>query len=203
MLGVLPSCVEVRAVEPRLLVQRLELARARLLCPVIYKHGQVYVASTSHIWCLHLVPAHQQLAPLLKDKHFQLAIQLAVSVVPGLYSVKQLVRKQVGFSYKNDQLSSQRSEEIIVCHFQRHLPTRLYYERAFKLSIIQTKTSLDSFFVPSHFTTDKEPTVFFLQVESSKKTLKAFHENIFHDILNFNIYSSSYGKRLSFVRADR
>ena len=84
MLGVLPSCIEVRAMEPRLLVQRLELPRARLLSPVVSKHGQVYAASTSHIWCLHLVPAHQQLAPLLEDKHFQLAIQLAVSTIKGL-----------------------------------------------------------------------------------------------------------------------
>lgn len=79
ILGVLPSCIEVRAIEPRLLVQRLELPRARLLSPVVSKHGQIYAASQSHIWCLHLVPAHQQLPPLLQDKHFQLAIQLAVS----------------------------------------------------------------------------------------------------------------------------
>ena len=78
ILGVLSSCIEVRAAEPRLLVQRLELPRARLLTPVISKHGQIYVASPSHVWCLHLVPAHQQLPRLLQDKHFQLAIQLAV-----------------------------------------------------------------------------------------------------------------------------
>ena len=78
VLGVLSSCIEVRAAEPRLLVQRLELPRARLLTPVISKHGQIYVASPSHVWCLHLVPAHQQLPRLLQDKHFQLAIQLAV-----------------------------------------------------------------------------------------------------------------------------
>lgn len=81
MLGVLPSCVEVLAVEPRITVQRLELPRAKLLAPVISKHGQIYVASASHVWCLHLVPAHQQLPKLLEDKHFQLAIQLAVSIL--------------------------------------------------------------------------------------------------------------------------
>nr|CAG4646809.1 EOG090X0131 [Megafenestra aurita]SVE92222.1 EOG090X0131 [Megafenestra aurita] len=77
ILGVLPSCVEVRAAEPRLLVQRLELSRARFMTPVISKHGQIYVASPSHVWCLHLVPVHLQLPRLLEDKHFQLAIQLA------------------------------------------------------------------------------------------------------------------------------
>nr|CAG4642300.1 EOG090X0131 [Evadne anonyx] len=78
MVGVLPSCVEVRATEPpRVVVQRLELPRARLLSPVISKRGRIYVASLSHIWCLHLVPVHQQLPRLLEDKHFQLAIELA------------------------------------------------------------------------------------------------------------------------------
>lgn len=80
MVGVLPSCVEVRATEPpRVVVQRLELPRARLLSPVISKRGRIYVASLSHIWCLHLVPVHQQLPRLLEDKHFQLAIELAVT----------------------------------------------------------------------------------------------------------------------------
>nr|CAG4643012.1 EOG090X0131 [Ilyocryptus agilis] len=77
ILGVLPSCIEVRALEPRILVQRLELPRAKLLTPVMSKHGQIYVASSSHVWCLHLIPVHQQLPRLLEDKHFQLAIQLA------------------------------------------------------------------------------------------------------------------------------
>ena len=90
MIGVLPSCVEVRAAEPRLLVQRLELPRARLLSPVISKHGRIYVASASHIWCLHLVPVHQQLPRLLEDKHFQLAIELAVIAVFFVSVVIQL-----------------------------------------------------------------------------------------------------------------
>lgn len=78
MIGVLQTCLEVRSFEPRLLVQRLELNRAKFITPVISKHGQIYVASPSHVWCLHLVPVHQQLPRLLEDKLFQLAIQLAV-----------------------------------------------------------------------------------------------------------------------------
>lgn len=78
ILGVLTSCIEIRAAEPRLLVQRLELPRARYMTSVISKNGQIYVASPSHVWCLHLVPVHLQLPRLLEDKHFQLAIQLAV-----------------------------------------------------------------------------------------------------------------------------
>ncbi|EFX65321.1 hypothetical protein DAPPUDRAFT_219389 [Daphnia pulex] len=77
ILGVLTSCIEIRAAEPRLLVQRLELPKAKYMTSVISKNGQIYVASPSHVWCLHLVPVHLQLPRLLEDKHFQLAIQLA------------------------------------------------------------------------------------------------------------------------------
>nr|CAG4638944.1 EOG090X0131 [Daphnia magna]SVE82916.1 EOG090X0131 [Daphnia magna] len=89
ILGVLTSCIEIRAAEPRLLVQRLELPRARFMTPVISSNGQIYVASPSHVWCLHLVPVHLQLPRLLEDKHFQLAIQLA-----NLSSEPQDIRTQ-------------------------------------------------------------------------------------------------------------
>lgn len=57
------------------------------MTPVISSNGQIYVASPSHVWCLHLVPVHLQLPRLLEDKHFQLAIQLAVRGKQTRYSI--------------------------------------------------------------------------------------------------------------------
>lgn len=41
--------------------------------------GQVYVASTSHVWCLHAIPVNQQIPQLLSEKQFGLALKLVVS----------------------------------------------------------------------------------------------------------------------------
>nr|CAG4640626.1 EOG090X0131 [Eulimnadia texana] len=77
ILGLLPSCLEVRAMEPKILIQKIEFPKSRLVCKAQGRRGLIYVASSSHVWGLQLVPIHQQVAPLLADKHFQLAIQLA------------------------------------------------------------------------------------------------------------------------------
>nr|CAG4643717.1 EOG090X0131 [Lepidurus arcticus] len=77
LVAVLPSYVEIRSLEPRLLIQRLELPRGRFLCSVPSRHGLMYCASPSHVWALQQVPVHKQLAPLLQEKHFELAIILA------------------------------------------------------------------------------------------------------------------------------
>nr|CAG4651586.1 EOG090X0131 [Triops cancriformis] len=77
LISVLPSYVEIRSLEPRLLIQRLELPRARFICSVPSRHGLIYCASPSHVWALQQVPVHKQLAPLLQEKHFELAIHLA------------------------------------------------------------------------------------------------------------------------------
>lgn len=80
MIGILPKYVEIRTVEPRALVQSIDLAKPRLI-----SHGKhVYVASTSHVWRLVPVPVPMQILQLLQEKQFELALMLAVSIVHKL-----------------------------------------------------------------------------------------------------------------------
>lgn len=73
MIGVLPKYVEIRTVEPRTLIQSIELTKPRLI-----SHGKyVYVASASHVWRLVPVPIPMQISQLLQDKQFELALLLA------------------------------------------------------------------------------------------------------------------------------
>lgn len=48
---------------------------------VKYFRGQLFVASSSHIWCLILVPVNEQLQALMKENQYELALKLAVSVI--------------------------------------------------------------------------------------------------------------------------
>lgn len=74
LVSVLSKCVEVRTIEPKLLIQNMELAKPRMLA--FCSKGQLYVASTSHIWCLCAVPVNQKIPQLLQTKQFELALQL-------------------------------------------------------------------------------------------------------------------------------
>ena len=79
MIGILPKYVEIRTVEPRALVQSIDLNKPRLI-----SHGKhVYVASTSHVWRLVPVSIPMQILQLLQEKQFELALMLAVSTVNG------------------------------------------------------------------------------------------------------------------------
>lgn len=73
MIGILPKYVEIRTVEPRALVQSIDLTKPRMI-----SHGKhVYVASTSHVWRLVPVPIPMQILQLLQEKQFELALMLA------------------------------------------------------------------------------------------------------------------------------
>lgn len=75
LLALLPESIEVRTVEPQLMIQSLPL-KARLVC--YCKQGLVYVASTEHVWCVQSLPVSKQIHVLLEQKQFQLAVKLAV-----------------------------------------------------------------------------------------------------------------------------
>ena len=77
MIGILPKYVEIRTVDPRALVQSIELTKPRLI-----SHGNhIYVASSSHVWRLVPVPIPMQILQLLQEKQFELALLLAVSLM--------------------------------------------------------------------------------------------------------------------------
>ncbi|KAK7810232.1 hypothetical protein U0070_010396 [Myodes glareolus] len=75
IVAVLPRYVEIRTLEPRLLVQSIELQRPRF----ITSGGSniIYVASNHFVWRLIPVPMATQIQQLLQDKQFELALQLA------------------------------------------------------------------------------------------------------------------------------
>ncbi|XP_054260195.1 vam6/Vps39-like protein [Macrosteles quadrilineatus] len=73
LLALLPESVEVRTVEPHLLIQSLPL-KARLACRC--RQGVVYAASTEHVWIVQSLPVSKQIHRLLEEKQFQLAVKL-------------------------------------------------------------------------------------------------------------------------------
>ncbi|XP_063538558.1 vam6/Vps39-like protein [Cydia strobilella] len=67
--------VVVQTVEPALFVQTLpELNKARLMYRC--NRGLVFAASVGQVWCLSSVDINKQIQQLLKDKQFQIAINL-------------------------------------------------------------------------------------------------------------------------------
>ncbi|KAK7104918.1 vam6/Vps39-like protein [Littorina saxatilis] len=74
LVAVLPKFVEVRTIDPKLMIQNLQLPKARLICQ---GSGVIYVASQSNLWRLQSVPASQQIRDLLQNKQFELALKLA------------------------------------------------------------------------------------------------------------------------------
>ena len=63
-----------------------------VFCCCIFRSGQVYIASTNHVWRLAPVPITMQIKDLLQNKEFELALQLAVSarIVAGFVNVVEL-----------------------------------------------------------------------------------------------------------------
>lgn len=83
LVSVLPSSfIEVRTIEPKLLIQKIDLkdvmnGKAKLLIKCTNKCGQFLVASSTDVFCAVQVPLRQQIPQLLTEKHFELAEQLA------------------------------------------------------------------------------------------------------------------------------
>uniref|UniRef100_A0A8C4R8C4 VPS39 subunit of HOPS complex n=1 Tax=Eptatretus burgeri TaxID=7764 RepID=A0A8C4R8C4_EPTBU len=75
IIAVLPRYLEIRTIEPMLLVQSIDLQKPRFITsggPNI-----VYVASSQYVWRLLPVPIATQIEQLLQEKQFDLALQLA------------------------------------------------------------------------------------------------------------------------------
>lgn len=86
MIGVLSNAVEIRSIEPRLMIQKIEMEKLKLNLVSVCCRGVVFVASTNNVWCLQGVDLLQQINHLLNDKHFELALKLCVSVQSCIHS---------------------------------------------------------------------------------------------------------------------
>ncbi|XP_059173340.1 vam6/Vps39-like protein [Physella acuta] len=74
LIAILPKYVEVRTIEPKLMIQNISLPKARLICQ---GSGSIYVASQNTVWRLAAIPNSQQIQQLLQIKEFELALKLA------------------------------------------------------------------------------------------------------------------------------
>ncbi|KAK4324087.1 hypothetical protein Pmani_005270 [Petrolisthes manimaculis] len=78
LIALLPKTIEVKTTEPPSTVQILKVDKPRLITVSASTKGkdQVFVASGSHVWCLHDIPISQQIPQLLQEKQFALALRL-------------------------------------------------------------------------------------------------------------------------------
>lgn len=74
LIAILPKFVEVRTIEPKLMIQNITLPSPKLICQ---GNGSIYVASQNHVWRLAPLPYSQQIKQLLQCKEFELALTLA------------------------------------------------------------------------------------------------------------------------------
>ncbi|XP_071963059.1 vam6/Vps39-like protein [Antedon mediterranea] len=75
LIAVLPKHVEIRTIDPKLLVQNIDLNKPKFISVASNKY--IYVASQDFIWRLAPFPITTQIDVLLKDKQFELALHLA------------------------------------------------------------------------------------------------------------------------------
>ncbi|XP_033733768.1 LOW QUALITY PROTEIN: vam6/Vps39-like protein [Pecten maximus] len=74
LIALLPKHVEVRTISPRLLIQNIDLQKARYICQ---GSGCIYVASSNYVWKLNAMPIAYQIRQLLEANQFELALHLA------------------------------------------------------------------------------------------------------------------------------
>lgn len=74
LISVLPRSIEVRTIDPLLMIQNIDLQKARYICQ---GNGLLYIASSNHVWRLNSMPISNQIRQLLHSKEFELALHLA------------------------------------------------------------------------------------------------------------------------------
>ncbi|XP_078593471.1 vam6/Vps39-like protein isoform X1 [Branchiostoma floridae x Branchiostoma japonicum] len=110
IIAVLPRHIEVRTVEPRLLVQTMELpSRPRFICS---GSSHVYVASQNYVWKMVPVPITAQIKQLLQDKQFELALHLA-NMTDEVEADKQQNIHHIQNLYAFDLFSQRRFDESL------------------------------------------------------------------------------------------
>ncbi|XP_074662539.1 vam6/Vps39-like protein isoform X2 [Tubulanus polymorphus] len=77
LLAVLPKYVEVWTIQPKSLIQSIELKNPKLICE---SHGTVYVSAQNYVWRLAYRPIADQIKQLLQSKAFELALKLATMI---------------------------------------------------------------------------------------------------------------------------
>ncbi|PIK36830.1 putative vam6/Vps39-like protein isoform X1 [Apostichopus japonicus] len=107
VIAVMPKYIEIRTVDPRLLVQSIEIKDPKYITS---GSGHVYVASQECIWKLEPVPIHNQIKELLKDKQFELALHLA-NMTEEVEADKQMRIQNIQNLYAFELFQQERFEE--------------------------------------------------------------------------------------------
>lgn len=78
IIALLSEKIEVRTIQPNLLVQEIKIANAQSIC--LCSRGVLYVSVGNHIFKIKALPVSDQIETLLNIKEFQLALKLCVSM---------------------------------------------------------------------------------------------------------------------------
>lgn len=79
LIALLNETIEVRSMQPSLLVQQIQIPGAQLICRS--STGVLYVLAGRQVFRVQSIPVDKQIKMLLEEKQFQLAVKLCVSIV--------------------------------------------------------------------------------------------------------------------------
>lgn len=85
LVALFPESVEIRTVEPSLIIQTHPLEESRIV--VRCRSGLLYIASYSYVWCLQNITWSRQIHFLLEQKQFQLALKIAVGLNTWIWAL--------------------------------------------------------------------------------------------------------------------
>ncbi|KAK7590664.1 hypothetical protein V9T40_002277 [Parthenolecanium corni] len=74
LIALLSETIEIRSVQPALLVQTIKIEKPQLICRAY--SGVLYVASGVHLSIIQAIPVAKQIKILIDEKQFQLALKL-------------------------------------------------------------------------------------------------------------------------------
>lgn len=78
-MALLNDSVEVRTIQPTLLVQSMKISNPQLIC--YCSSGVLYVSADYHVYRVQAIHVARQIKTLIDERQFQLALQLCVCIV--------------------------------------------------------------------------------------------------------------------------
>jgi hypothetical protein len=125
LLSVQANGVEIKTNEPRISIQTIELPKPKLICECNTgdlegrpaRPGLLYIASSSHIWCLRMVSIDAQIDQLKRDKQYELAIILARLINDSSEELTQRIT-QIETLHALDQFCNSKFKEAMDIFFK-------------------------------------------------------------------------------------
>lgn len=86
----LSNSIEIRTESPKMTIQSVQLAKPLIIAVIEKRPGLVFVASSSLIWCLKMMPVSKQISQLMHEKQFDLALTLTKVCSDRAHQVQQI-----------------------------------------------------------------------------------------------------------------